>query len=207
MNAQPTVQIRVGPQVYQRPTILVTPPATLVSRDMALSRDALRCWSRWIRDTLAPLVAENGEENLSPTNVANLKLFLNDLRETFVELDDLKFSRIHNALIEISSPRSRWPHDIVREAKVLLRSLEKKFGSLRELRADLWAVGGRLEGVMKVGGWTETEKYENEGFHKELTQGRSLVVSKTSEAYYVVEGGMGPLKSLNFGDNGCGVGA
>ena len=206
MDFDPSPLAQRGHQVRTKHAMLSTPTSAYVSHAAGLSRHGLRCWSRWIRDVLIPAVKEKGGDTLSPTSLANLKVFFNDLEKTTIDLDQLRFSRIHNALSEVCVLKSNWPEGIVKKALAVLVSFEQRLGPLKDVRTDLWAVGGRLEGIVRLGGWAEAENSGQETFQKELTM-KSLVISKSSESYYVVSGGMGPLKAFNVGHNEFEVGA
>ena len=108
--------------------------------------EELRTHSRYIRDNLIPLVGGDGE--LNSRDLALLRSTLMKVNAISVTLDVLRFSRIEKALVLISTPG--WPADIAAMARKILVRWEDALGPLQELRADLWGIGGRLEGVRKV---------------------------------------------------------
>lgn len=112
-------------------------------------REELRTHSRYIRDTFMPLVGgERGDRELNSRDMALLRSTLLKVNAISVTLDVLRFSRIEKALMLISTPG--WPADIAAMARKILVRWEDALGPLQELRADLWGIGGRLEGVRKV---------------------------------------------------------
>lgn len=112
-------------------------------------REELRKHSRYIRDNLIPLVSgDRGIYELNNRDLALLRSTLLKVNAISVTLDVLRFSRIERALVLISTPG--WPADIAAMARKILVRWEDALGPLQELRADLWGIGGRLEGVRKV---------------------------------------------------------
>ena len=115
------------------------------------ARDELRAWSRYIRDVLHSKVAVKDEVVLSSTITDEAEEFMNLLDRATIDTESLRFSRVHLALYEISATGSRWPLKIVLRAESLLALWEAELGPLKEIRADLWGTGGRLEGLTKLG--------------------------------------------------------
>lgn len=112
-------------------------------------REELRTHSRYIRDTFMPLVGgDRGDFEPNSRDMALLRSTLLKVNAISVNLDVLRFSRIEKALMLISTPG--WPADIAAMARKILVRWEDALGPLQELRADLWGIGGRLEGVRKV---------------------------------------------------------
>lgn len=112
-------------------------------------REELRTHSRYIRDTLIPLIGgDGGDHELNSRDMALLRSTLLKVNAISVTLDVLRFSRIEKALMLISTPG--WPADIAAMARKILVRWEDALGPLQELHADLWGIGGRLEGVRKV---------------------------------------------------------
>lgn len=112
-------------------------------------REELRTHSRYIRDTFMPLVGgDRGDCEPNSRDMALLRSTLLKVNAISVTLDVLRFSRIEKALMLISTPG--WPADIAAMARKILVRWEDALGPLQELRADLWGIGGRLEGVRKV---------------------------------------------------------
>ena len=66
-------------------------------------------------------------------------------------LDLLRSSRIHKALMVIPATGDAfWPMDIQVRAEELMAKWEDELGPLKNLRADLYGPGGRMEGVRKL---------------------------------------------------------
>ena len=66
-------------------------------------------------------------------------------------LDLLRFSRIEKALMVIANTgQSCWPMEVVVQAEELIQRWEDQLGPLKNLRADLYGPGGRLEGIRKI---------------------------------------------------------
>ena len=122
---------------------------------MGLDQYGLRCESRYIRDILAPLVASSGGSILNEATIYTLDALYFDLRATSMSLEMLRFSRIEKALMVIAKDGSDWPHQTVVQAEELIQQWEDKLGPLTNLRADLWGVGGRLEGIRKIRSWRD----------------------------------------------------
>lgn len=112
-------------------------------------REDLRTHSRYIRDNFMPLVGgDGGDCELNSRDMALLRSTLLKIDTLSVTVDVLRFSRMEKALMLISTPG--WPADIAEMARKILARWEDALGPLQELRADLWGIGGRLEGVRKV---------------------------------------------------------
>ncbi|KAL8773377.1 MAG: hypothetical protein Q9209_001771 [Squamulea sp. 1 TL-2023] len=123
---------------------------------MGLTKEDLLCHSRYIRDTLAPRIAKDGSlgDEKHFFDLAPLRSALNELTESPMTLDNLRFSRIEKALLKIvEASAGDWPPDIVIKAEELITHWEDSFGPLQRVRTDLWAPGGRLEGFKKPHGW------------------------------------------------------
>ncbi|KAL9580212.1 MAG: hypothetical protein Q9203_006394 [Teloschistes exilis] len=125
-------------------------------RTMGLSKEDLLAHSRYIRNTLVPKVTKD-PHLLSGNHALNL----NTVRSTLHELEDTKmttevvrFSRIEKALQRIVEASGLgWPPDIVIKAQMLLARWEELLGPLQRVHTDLWAAGGRLEGLLKPKAW------------------------------------------------------
>lgn len=122
---------------------------------MELSQVELRNDARWIRDSLGPLLAQEGPLTVDSLTLSCVGELLQDLEHTAVTIDMLRFSRIDKALVEIWKNGSLWPADIVLRAKELVICWEDVLGPLKNLRAELWALGGRLEDVRRVKPWKD----------------------------------------------------
>lgn len=118
-------------------------------------RDELRTHSRYIRDNLIPLVIRGEEGQLNNRDMALLLSTLNKVNKLPVTLDLLRFSRIEKALLEIVEADVEWPAGIAAQANYILLKWEDELGPIHDLHADLWAPGGRLEGVRKLEKWRD----------------------------------------------------
>ena len=118
-------------------------------------RDELRMHSRYIRDNLIPLVIRGGEGQLNNRDMAMLRSTLNKVNKLPVTLDLLRFSRIEKALLAIIAANITWPVGISAQVEDILLKWEDELGPIHDLRADLWAPGGRLEGVRKINKWRD----------------------------------------------------
>nr|POE73019.1 hypothetical protein CFP56_30958 [Quercus suber] len=112
--------------------------------------DYLRKQARWIRDCLDPQVASNGPDALHSDDILRLDDFLRRLLASNVSLDDLRYSRIHAAVVEIAGRATRWPKRLIERCEALEKAWEKMYGPLRELTIPLYEPGGRLFGVCKA---------------------------------------------------------
>lgn len=112
-------------------------------------REILLKHSRYIRDTLLPLVADGGSSKLNDRDIALVRTTLNEVNAIPVTLDLLRYSRIAKALAIIAMD-PRWPAETAAKATRILDKWEKAFGRVDDLQADLWGPGGRLAGLKKV---------------------------------------------------------
>ncbi|MCJ1468545.1 hypothetical protein MMC07_007174 [Pseudocyphellaria aurata] len=113
-------------------------------------RDELRTHSRYIRDNLVPLVARGAECQLNSRDLALLQSTLDRIDAIPMTISLLSYSRIDKALLRIAPTCTKWPAEIARQAHKTVSRWEEELGPLRDLRADLWGPGGRLEGVRKL---------------------------------------------------------
>jgi len=123
-------------------------------------QEEVRLHSNYIRDTVAPLLAQ--ERRLSDSDTQLMQSILQRIKALPVTLDLLQYSRMEKALMVITAGGElNWPVAIVEQAKGILKEWEDDFGPLQNIRADLFAVGGRLEGVTRTTYWTNGASYEN----------------------------------------------
>ena len=121
-----------------------TPPLNAIS-----IREEFLLHSRYIRDTLAPLL-RNGAL-LPASDVITLRSILRKLDEVPMTLELLRYSRIEKALVAIATMEAGlWPPDVVRLAEEQVMKWEDKLGPLKNMRSNLYGLGGRLEGVKKI---------------------------------------------------------
>ncbi|CAD6574376.1 MAG: hypothetical protein ASARMPREDX12_006570 [Alectoria sarmentosa] len=112
-------------------------------------REELRLHSRYIRDTLVPLLSK--QPNLTRSDSVCLHSIFDTLDTVPMTLDLLRYSRIEKALMVIAaSGNACWPMEILVHAEELITKWEDELGPLKNLRADLYGPGGRMEGVRKI---------------------------------------------------------
>lgn len=112
-------------------------------------REELRLHSRYIRDTLVPLLAKQSQ--FSHTDCVCLHSIFRTLDGIPMTLDLLRYSRIEKALMVIAATGNAcWPMDILVHAEELIAKLEDELGPLKNLRADLYGPEGRMQGVRKI---------------------------------------------------------
>nr|POE86522.1 putative transporter [Quercus suber] len=111
--------------------------------------DHLRKQARWIRDCLDPQVASNGPDALHSDDILKLDEFLRRLLVSNVSLEDLRYSRIHSAIMEIAGRATRWPRRLIERCEALEKAWEKSYGPLGELTIPLYEPRGRLYGVCR----------------------------------------------------------
>ena len=129
-----------------RDMFLTTQPAPLKGASV---REELRLHSRYIRDTLAPLISK--QLKLSHSDSVCLQSIFKTLDGIPVTLDLLRYSRIEKALmIIIATGDAYWPIGVQVHAEELMAKWEDELGPLKNVRADLYGPGGRMEGVRKI---------------------------------------------------------
>ena len=112
-------------------------------------REELRLHSRYIRDTLVPLLAK--QPKLNHSDLVCLQSIFKTLDAIPMTLDLLRYSRIEKALMVIAATgNSYWPIGILMHAEELFTKWEDALGPLKNLRADLYGPEGRMEGVRKM---------------------------------------------------------
>ena len=115
-------------------------------------RDDLRVHSRYIRDTLVPILSH--EKKLGPIETAEIHSIFRKLKCTQMTLDLLRYTRLEKALMVIvATGVSCWPMDVVVAAEELFRKWENQLGPLNDQRADLYGPDGKLEGLRKINTW------------------------------------------------------
>lgn len=181
----------------------------LINSVMGLNREELRSWSRYVRDVVAELVARGGEDLVSPVSIDDVHGFLAELKDTAMDIEMLRYSKVHTALMEISAPGSGWSPSVAMKAEMLLLMWEEQFGPLKDVKTDLWGIGGRLEGLKMVkdsDGVVQTGETESPA-----QQDMSLVVypqprGKHKKPLWGVKGGKGSGYAFSPGSMGFEVG-
>lgn len=132
---------------------------------MGLTKEDLLCHSRYIRDTLALKLSIDGNHDSGKPfiDLSHLRAALDQLTNSPMTLDTLRFSRMEKALQRIVEANGGdWPPDIVVKAKSLIAQWEKSLGPLQRVRTDFWGPGGRLEGFAKPHGWFKWESAQQQ---------------------------------------------
>ena len=110
-------------------------------------KDILLTHSRYIRDHLVPVLAREGK--LNEQQRSELRTIFASLATVKITVELLQYSRIEKALAAMCTEGSAWPVDATLLAEALLSAWEISVGPMRNIRADLWGPGGRLEGTAK----------------------------------------------------------
>lgn len=109
--------------------------------------DFLQKQARWIRDDLDPQVARDGPDALHSDDVLTLDELLRRLLTSNVRLEDIRFSRLHFAILSICGLATRWPKKLIERADTLKTTWEAAYGPLQHLLPPLYESGGRLHGL------------------------------------------------------------
>ena len=136
------------------PSNLTSTPLQPGNRTSDTIKANLRIHSRYIRDTLAPALSRTGG-TLTDVQLATLKSIFASISAVPMTMEYLQYSRIEKALAVIASGGGAWPADASLMAEALLTSWEDRIGPLKNVRADLWGKGSRLEGCKKLVDWDE----------------------------------------------------
>lgn len=123
---------------------------TAVSSDStSLDPDYLRQQARWIRDTLDPQVAQSGQDVLQPCDVLELDELLRRIPAAKLELDDIRYSRMHLAIADICGHGTRWPAKLIDRCEAIQEAWQEQYGPLRHIGTPLYEPGGRLYGICR----------------------------------------------------------
>ena len=110
-------------------------------------RDELLQHSRYIRDYLSPLLAD--QPSLPATEIELLRSIMTRISSIPITIELLRYSRIEKALLLIAftSPQC-WPADVTAPAERTLKRWENELGqSMKNVRQDFFSPGGRLAGL------------------------------------------------------------
>ncbi len=136
-------------------------------------RDDLRLHSRYIRDTLVPLLSR--EQKLSHSDTALVHSIFKKLKSTHMTLDLLRYSHMEKALMVIvATGASCWPMEVVVLAEEMMQKWEDQLGPLKDLRADLYGSDGKLEGLKKITTWEHGREERDDVWTKTMAIGRML---------------------------------
>lgn len=142
----PTPLAKRSKMVAPRPPALRSGPSwsSTIAPSSSL-REELRLHACYIRDTIAPMLTQR--PFLPAPELRLLETILTKVAQVQMRLDLLRYSRMEKALMLITDGKLAWPTDIINQARELLERWEADLGSLVDLRADLYAPGGRMEGL------------------------------------------------------------
>lgn len=155
---------------------------------MGLTKEDLLAHSLYIRNTLAPRIAKDhhlliGEHAF---DLSNLRFTLEELQDVSMTTEVLRFSRIEKALQRIvEASGAGWPPDLVSKANDLLARWEELLGPLQRVRTDFWAIGGRLEGLLKPRDWQAEKAPETPAWTIE-PEGNSATAHKEGHSDFQV---------------------
>ena len=139
------------------------------------TRDELRLHSRYIRDTLVPHLSR--EQSLSHSDTVIVHNIFKKLKSTPMTLDLLRFSRMEKALmVIIATGASCWPMELVVKAEEMMQKWEDQIGPLKDLRADLYGPGGKLEGLRKITTWEYGREQKDDVWTDTTAIGITLMV-------------------------------
>ncbi|KAI9675732.1 MAG: hypothetical protein M1817_001099 [Caeruleum heppii] len=161
---------------------------------LVLTPRELKRRAQHIRDVLGPAVATAGELALTGHSLVDLTVFLIHLEKTNVDAELLRCTGIHKALAEIAADESRWPAGPAEMSRKLLRNWQLRFGPLDEIRALLWARGGRMERCRRM----KSRVIRSQSSETAVTSGRT-------PKRWMVEGLRGH-QAESYGNNGFEVG-
>ena len=139
------------------------------------TRDELRLHSRYIRDALVPHLSR--EQSLSHSDTVIVHNIFKKLKSTPMTLDLLRFSRMEKALmVIIATGASCWPMELVVKAEEMMQKWEDQIGPLKDLRADLYGPGGKLEGLRKITTWEYGREQKDDVWTDTTAIGITLMV-------------------------------
>ena len=110
-------------------------------------REFLRSQAHKIRDVLDVDVAREGPDVLHSNDLLKIDEFLRKLAKSSYAIEDLRYSRIHLAILEIASKGTRWPSRVVERCDAIKDAWEAVHGPLVKIGILLYEPGGRLNGV------------------------------------------------------------
>ncbi|EME47406.1 hypothetical protein DOTSEDRAFT_31847 [Dothistroma septosporum NZE10] len=109
----------------------------------------LRHRARWIRDILDPQVARDGADALHSDEALTLDELLRRLLDHDMSLADIRFTRMHLAISEISGKATRWPKKLIDRCEAIKVVWEAKYGPLKTLGTPLYEPRGRLHDICR----------------------------------------------------------
>lgn len=118
-----------------------------ITEYISVDSELLRDKARWIRDDLDPCIAQKGPSYLNADTIISLVEFFDGLGQASITLEQLKWSRMHFAVLVITARATRWPEAVIEEADKIAEHWKSQYGPLTEIRSTLYEEGGRLHGV------------------------------------------------------------
>jgi hypothetical protein len=174
------------------------------------TKEELKSWCAYMRDILTSRVLTSHDTALDSDVLSEAEEFLELLKRASVDVETLRYSRVHIALEQICATGSKWPMSIVMTAEQLLSQWDSDLGNLNDIRGNLWSIGGRLEGIIKVKDWTAECKNEIGDTTLALTNitlvDQDVVKTKKQHSAWSVETRKGPKYPLQAGHIGFKVG-
>lgn len=117
--------------------------------------EELKSLTHWIRDELDPIVAREGPLALTPDDVLKLHdmftSFAHDPHDAGISLATLRFSRMHQAVLDVASKATRWPGRLIDLCDDVIEVWEDLWGPLKDIPLLLYDEGGRLWHVVQPG--------------------------------------------------------
>lgn len=115
-----------------------------------ISQASLRRQARWLRDVLDPQVAQDGPDALHSDELLTLDELLRELADDeVIDLQTIRQSRMHLAIIDLAGKGTRWPKKVIEKADIVKEKWESRYGPLRHLGTPLYEAGGRLHGICR----------------------------------------------------------
>lgn len=153
-----------------------------VDEEITIESVTLRKYARWIRDELDLEIAQKGPTYLTTDNVVLIVRFLDNLAKACITIEQIRWSRIHFAVLIIAARATRWPKALIEEADKIIEHWTIRYGPLTEIRGTLYEEGGRLYGICSP-----------DEFDKEVLEYRWLRTpgSKTVSGHAFKQGALG----------------
>ena len=185
-------------------TLISTPSPVSTDKPETPTSEELRTWACCIRDVVLPRIRTGEESSLSPGILDEIQEFLSLLKQAHINVETLRYTRVHTALEEIVAVGSKLPETVIGRAGEMLSLWEEDFGRLTDIQVDLFGPGGRLAGVVRLKDLRKA--LDSRVASKEAPEVITVLKSKDWAIGCNVEGGNGPFYSFREGHNGFKVG-
>lgn len=123
---------------------------SLVQQPSVYEPEYLRKQTHWLRNDLDPRIAQDGPDVLHSDEVLKVDEFFRRLLTSHLVVDDLRFSRIHLAVDEITGRGTRWPRRLIERCEALKEAWETSYGPLKQIGILLYEPGGHLHGICQA---------------------------------------------------------